>query len=174
MTIANNSLGPSHGGDLVYPGGRSLDNIPVIPEGTVQDRSISPPHLMVVSVEEALVGHFQAAVEPATIVVGVDSINHKSGMKGSYARKIVMEKFPRSNLIQFLYRVHDQIDDNLLNAIIVRLLGHAIGYQALVNRVNALWKPNGELHIIDLENNYFMWVPKLQPRVNPYGPKASP
>ncbi|KAK8487195.1 hypothetical protein V6N12_007901 [Hibiscus sabdariffa] len=112
MTIADNLLGPPHGGDLVYPGGRSLDNIPVIPEGTIQDRSTSPPHLgdcrsikkgrtedltdvgindneMVVSVEEALVGHFQAAVEPATTAAGVDSVNHKGGMKDSYARKVM-------------------------------------------------------------------------------------
>ncbi|KAL4311902.1 hypothetical protein GQ457_01G027760 [Hibiscus cannabinus] len=30
------------------------------------------------------------------------------------------------------------------------------GYRALVNRVTALWKPIGSLHIIDLDNNYFL------------------
>ncbi|KAL4375791.1 hypothetical protein GQ457_02G041460 [Hibiscus cannabinus] len=58
--------------------------------------------------------------------------------------------------IQFSNRIHDQIDNNLSNAIIVRLLGRNIGYRALVNRVTALWKPIGSLHIIDLDNNYFL------------------
>ncbi|KAK8556760.1 hypothetical protein V6N12_003155 [Hibiscus sabdariffa] len=43
--------------------------------------------------------------------------------------------------IQFLDRVHDQVDNNMRNAIIVRLLGRSIGFEALESRINALWKP---------------------------------
>ncbi|KAK8996043.1 hypothetical protein V6N11_076293 [Hibiscus sabdariffa] len=58
--------------------------------------------------------------------------------------------------IQFSDRVHDQIDHNLKNALIVRLLGQAIGYNVLLSRIHALWKPDGSLQLIDLENNYFI------------------
>ncbi|KAL4352696.1 hypothetical protein GQ457_06G009900 [Hibiscus cannabinus] len=57
--------------------------------------------------------------------------------------------------IQFSNKIHDQIDNNLSNAIILRLLGRNIGYRALVNRVTTLWKPIGSLHIIDLDNIIF-------------------
>ncbi|XP_039014632.1 uncharacterized protein LOC120144689 [Hibiscus syriacus] len=42
------------------------------------------------------------------------------------------------------------------NVIIVRLLGRMIGYKALLNRINAVWKPVGEVHLTDLDNNYFL------------------
>ncbi|KAL4303593.1 hypothetical protein GQ457_10G006750 [Hibiscus cannabinus] len=69
---------------------------------------------------------------------------------------IIMECAGKIPSIQFSSRVHDQIDNNLRNAIVVRLLGRTIGYKALVNRVNALWKPVGLLQVIDLDNNYFL------------------
>ncbi|KAL4278534.1 hypothetical protein GQ457_03G023770 [Hibiscus cannabinus] len=69
---------------------------------------------------------------------------------------IIMECDGKIPSIQFSSRVHDQIDNNLKNAIVVRLLGRTIGYKALVNRVNALWKPVGLLQVIDLDNNYFL------------------
>ncbi|KAL4366987.1 hypothetical protein GQ457_05G012790 [Hibiscus cannabinus] len=62
-------------------------------------------------------------------------------------------KFPT---IKFSKRVHDQIDSTMRNVIIVRLLGRNIGYQSLLNRIHALWKPSGDLQLIDLENNYFL------------------
>ncbi|KAL4355375.1 hypothetical protein GQ457_06G019410 [Hibiscus cannabinus] len=42
------------------------------------------------------------------------------------------------------------------NVIIVRLLGRNIGYQTLLNHIHAVWKPMGELQLIDLENSYFL------------------
>ncbi|KAL4335590.1 hypothetical protein GQ457_07G002370 [Hibiscus cannabinus] len=62
-------------------------------------------------------------------------------------------KFPT---IKFSKRVHDQIDSTMRNVIIVCLLGRNIGYQSLLNRIHALWKPSGDLQLIDLENNYFL------------------
>ncbi|KAL4281257.1 hypothetical protein GQ457_03G022950 [Hibiscus cannabinus] len=42
-------------------------------------------------------------------------------------------------------------------SLIVHLLGRSIGYNALLARIHALWKPIGDLQLVDLENNYF-WV----------------
>ncbi|KAE8735657.1 hypothetical protein F3Y22_tig00000340pilonHSYRG01097 [Hibiscus syriacus] len=58
--------------------------------------------------------------------------------------------------ICFSDRVHDQIDRNTRNAIIVCLLGRTIGCKTMVTRVHALWKPAGEMQLIDLDNNYFL------------------
>ncbi|KAL4296074.1 hypothetical protein GQ457_12G008940 [Hibiscus cannabinus] len=62
-------------------------------------------------------------------------------------------KFPR---IEFSENVHKQIDLAMQNVIIVRLLGRNIGYQTLLNRIHAVWKPMGEMQLIDLENSYFL------------------
>ncbi|KAL4386946.1 hypothetical protein GQ457_09G028280 [Hibiscus cannabinus] len=62
-------------------------------------------------------------------------------------------KFPT---IRFSNRVYDQIDSAMKNVVIVRLLGRNIGFQTLLNRIHVLWKPYGELQLIDLENNYYL------------------
>ncbi|KAL4360449.1 hypothetical protein GQ457_04G032560 [Hibiscus cannabinus] len=43
--------------------------------------------------------------------------------------------------IQFSERVHAQVDYNMRNSLIVRLLGRSIGLKALQSRILALWKP---------------------------------
>ncbi|KAK8560300.1 hypothetical protein V6N12_013099 [Hibiscus sabdariffa] len=58
--------------------------------------------------------------------------------------------------IQFLDKVHDQINCNLRNAIVVRLLGRNIGFNASWNRIHAIWKPVREVQFINLDNNYFL------------------
>ncbi|KAL4290645.1 hypothetical protein GQ457_14G017720 [Hibiscus cannabinus] len=58
--------------------------------------------------------------------------------------------------IQFSDKVHEAIDAKLANSVIVRLLGRSIGYQTLLNRIHLLWKPNGAMSLIDLDNNYFL------------------
>ncbi|KAL4272787.1 hypothetical protein GQ457_13G012020 [Hibiscus cannabinus] len=62
-------------------------------------------------------------------------------------------KFPK---IEFSERVHKQLDMAMRNVIIVRLLGRNIGYQTLLNRLHVVWKPMGELQLIDLDNSYFL------------------
>ncbi|KAL4302839.1 hypothetical protein GQ457_10G020830 [Hibiscus cannabinus] len=62
-------------------------------------------------------------------------------------------KFPS---IKFSDRVHEQIDANMSTSVIVRLLGRSIGYRTLVTRVNALWKPVGNIQLVDLDNNFFL------------------
>ncbi|KAL4283171.1 hypothetical protein GQ457_16G011860 [Hibiscus cannabinus] len=58
--------------------------------------------------------------------------------------------------ISFSAQVHDAIDEELSNSVIIRLLGKSIGYRALLNRIQALWSPIGELQLIDLDNEYFL------------------
>ncbi|KAL4324061.1 hypothetical protein GQ457_11G028370 [Hibiscus cannabinus] len=58
--------------------------------------------------------------------------------------------------IRFSGRVHDVIDEKLANSVIIRLLGKTIGYRALLNRIQTLWNPIGELQLIDMENEYFL------------------
>ncbi|KAE8685597.1 hypothetical protein F3Y22_tig00111095pilonHSYRG00194 [Hibiscus syriacus] len=41
-------------------------------------------------------------------------------------------------------------------SIVVRLLGKTIGYRALWNKIKALWQPQGNFHLIDLDNNYYL------------------
>ncbi|KAL4379799.1 hypothetical protein GQ457_02G025960 [Hibiscus cannabinus] len=68
----------------------------------------------------------------------------------------VVDKSGKFPTIEFSERVHNLIDSNMRNVIIVRLLGRNIGYKTLLNRIHALWKPAGEIQLIDLENNYFL------------------
>ncbi|KAL4353334.1 hypothetical protein GQ457_06G018260 [Hibiscus cannabinus] len=58
--------------------------------------------------------------------------------------------------IRFAERVHDKIDWNMRNTIIVRLLGRSIGYKALLDRIYTLWRPRGDLQLVDLDNNYYL------------------
>ncbi|KAL4297268.1 hypothetical protein GQ457_12G007760 [Hibiscus cannabinus] len=58
--------------------------------------------------------------------------------------------------ICFSDRVHEQIDRCMRNVIVIHLLGRAIGYKTLLSRIHAIWKPLGDLQLIDLENNYFL------------------
>ncbi|KAL4310070.1 hypothetical protein GQ457_01G015050 [Hibiscus cannabinus] len=58
--------------------------------------------------------------------------------------------------IRFSDRVHDAIDEKLANSVIIRLLGKSIGYRALLNRIQALWNPIGELQLIDMDNEYIL------------------
>ncbi|KAL4303128.1 hypothetical protein GQ457_10G006190 [Hibiscus cannabinus] len=58
--------------------------------------------------------------------------------------------------IQFSIRVHDQVDAQLGTAVVIRLLGKSIGYRALLNRVQALWNPKGDMCLIDLDNDYYI------------------
>ncbi|CAN1145778.1 hypothetical protein LINPERHAP2_LOCUS14877 [Linum perenne] len=42
------------------------------------------------------------------------------------------------------------------NSVIVRLLGKSVGYSYLCHRLKAIWKPVGNLHIVDLDKDCFM------------------
>ena len=42
------------------------------------------------------------------------------------------------------------------NTVIVKLLGRSIGYKALRSCIVSMWKPEGEIQIIDLDNGYYL------------------
>ncbi|KAL4271801.1 hypothetical protein GQ457_13G020760 [Hibiscus cannabinus] len=58
--------------------------------------------------------------------------------------------------IRFSDKVHDAIDEKLAKSVIIRLLGKSIGYRALLNIIQSLWNPMGEVQLIDLDNDYFL------------------
>ncbi|KAL4280672.1 hypothetical protein GQ457_03G026900 [Hibiscus cannabinus] len=58
--------------------------------------------------------------------------------------------------IQFSDKIHEAIDAKLACSLVVMLLGRSIGYQALLNRIHALWKPRREFSLIDLYNAYYL------------------
>ncbi|KAJ4839687.1 hypothetical protein Tsubulata_032272 [Turnera subulata] len=41
-------------------------------------------------------------------------------------------------------------------AVILKVLGRNVGYMALKNKLQSLWKPTGPYRVIDIENNYFV------------------
>ncbi|KAL4272858.1 hypothetical protein GQ457_13G019130 [Hibiscus cannabinus] len=59
-------------------------------------------------------------------------------------------------VICFSDRVHEEIDKSMERSLIVRLLGKTIGYRMLWNRIHALWSPKGDIHLVDLENDYYL------------------
>ncbi|KAL4384625.1 hypothetical protein GQ457_15G012350 [Hibiscus cannabinus] len=58
--------------------------------------------------------------------------------------------------ISFSDRIHDEIDAQLANSVVVRLLGKSIGYRALLSRIQNLWSPSGGMSLIDLDNEYYL------------------
>ncbi|KAL4379615.1 hypothetical protein GQ457_02G019060 [Hibiscus cannabinus] len=58
--------------------------------------------------------------------------------------------------IRFSNKVHEAIDEKLSKSVIIRLLGKLIGYRALLNRIQSLWNPLGEVQLIDLDNDCFL------------------
>ncbi|KAK8578676.1 hypothetical protein V6N12_069022 [Hibiscus sabdariffa] len=58
---------------------------------------------------------------------------------------IILDRSGAIPLIQITDRVHDQIDHNMCNAFIIRLLRRSIGYKTLVSHTHALWQPIREL-----------------------------
>ncbi|KAL4367287.1 hypothetical protein GQ457_05G019250 [Hibiscus cannabinus] len=58
--------------------------------------------------------------------------------------------------IHFSERVHKAIDEKLSKSLIVRLLGKSIGYRTLLNRIQSMWTPMGEMTLVNLDNGYFL------------------
>ncbi|CAN1120566.1 hypothetical protein LINPERHAP1_LOCUS17416, partial [Linum perenne] len=42
------------------------------------------------------------------------------------------------------------------NSVVVRLLGKFIGYTYLCHRLRSMWRPSGDMHIVDLDKSYFL------------------
>ncbi|KAE8729182.1 hypothetical protein F3Y22_tig00003725pilonHSYRG00018 [Hibiscus syriacus] len=59
-------------------------------------------------------------------------------------------------VIQFADQVHNIINHSMRRSVIIRLLGRAIGYKTLLNRIGLLWQLQGQYQVINLENEYFL------------------
>ncbi|KAK8565020.1 hypothetical protein V6N13_020144 [Hibiscus sabdariffa] len=112
MSLAAKSLRSPFSPDLVNPDGRPPDSIPIIPEGIIRERSVSPPSFgdghsvkkgrteeltvngsidneMVVGVKETHTRQALPAAETVITAVGTESIKHSGGMEDSYASKVM-------------------------------------------------------------------------------------
>lgn len=58
--------------------------------------------------------------------------------------------------ITFSDRVQDFIRRRMAKAIVVKLLGGRIGFNALLNKITLLWSPRGQFQLMDLENDFFL------------------
>lgn len=58
--------------------------------------------------------------------------------------------------ISFSKKIHAQLVKPWMNAVVAKLLGRTIGYRALCNRLNDLWKMSQGFSVIDLENDFFL------------------
>ncbi|XP_039064444.1 uncharacterized protein LOC120209523 [Hibiscus syriacus] len=71
--------------------------------------------------------------------------------------RAVMEAQSNTNTIDTAAdQVHDRIDYSMRRSVIVWLLGRAIGYKTLLNRIGVLWQLQRQYQFIDLENDYFL------------------
>ncbi|KAL4319974.1 hypothetical protein GQ457_18G005190 [Hibiscus cannabinus] len=58
--------------------------------------------------------------------------------------------------IEFSERIQTLAAKSLDQTIVVKLLGHRIGYETLRNKMYELWKPEQPFKLMDIENDYFM------------------
>ena len=65
--------------------------------------------------------------------------------------------------IIFFDRAQRLMADSMRNYVVVKLLGMSIGYQTLWTRIHTLWKPTGEIKIVDLDHNDYLII-----RLNSY------
>ncbi|XP_017635607.1 uncharacterized protein LOC108477588 [Gossypium arboreum] len=58
--------------------------------------------------------------------------------------------------IFFSDRVPEILDKSMDLTVVVRLLGRTIGYKALLNRIQTLWKLVRSFQVIDIDNDYYL------------------
>lgn len=58
--------------------------------------------------------------------------------------------------IEFLGRIRQILFQDMDNTVVLNLLGHNIEYAALLNKIYSMWKLTGSLHLMDIENDYFL------------------
>lgn len=68
-------------------------------------------------------------------------------------QKCIMDGVPT---IDFSERVYGLIDQIMSKTLIVKLLGRTIGYNALWNRMCAMWKPAMHFQLRDIANEYYL------------------
>ncbi|KAA3466981.1 GroES-like zinc-binding alcohol dehydrogenase family protein [Gossypium australe] len=68
-------------------------------------------------------------------------------------RKSIVNGIPA---IDFSERIQQILFKEMELTVILKLLGKNIGYGALSNRINSLWNPSKPLHLMDIENGYYL------------------
>ncbi|PPS05899.1 hypothetical protein GOBAR_AA14745 [Gossypium barbadense] len=58
--------------------------------------------------------------------------------------------------ITFSNRIHQILIQGMDNTMILKLLGCNIGFSVLQNKIYNMWKPSTRLHMMDIENGYFL------------------
>ncbi|KAL4304467.1 hypothetical protein GQ457_10G013930 [Hibiscus cannabinus] len=71
-------------------------------------------------------------------------------------RMTIIDRSVTFPTIIFSDRVHNQIDRNMRNYVIVHLLGRTTDFKVLLGQIHAIWKPLGEIQLIDLDNEYYL------------------
>ncbi|KAL4291953.1 hypothetical protein GQ457_14G024000 [Hibiscus cannabinus] len=119
--------------EVVNPGGRPPDGLPSITGDTVRERAASSSALD--NLRSSKKGRLDSVdhMEANSSAMEADECNPHSFLKDEVLIReedIIKDCSGKIPSIQFSARVHDQIDNNLRNAIIVRLLGRAIVEEA--------------------------------------------
>ncbi|XP_012453312.2 uncharacterized protein LOC105775336 [Gossypium raimondii] len=58
--------------------------------------------------------------------------------------------------ITFSARIHQILIQGIDNIVILKLFGHNIGFSVLQNKIYNMWKPSAPLHMMNIENGYFL------------------
>ncbi|MBA0610386.1 hypothetical protein Godav_011246 [Gossypium davidsonii] len=58
--------------------------------------------------------------------------------------------------IDFSNRIKYILYKKMETMVVLKLLGHTIGYVALYNRIRNLWKPSKPFQLMDIENSYYL------------------
>ncbi|KAJ8766593.1 hypothetical protein K2173_023840 [Erythroxylum novogranatense] len=119
----------------------SADNVPA------RDPASSPIH--VPSYQDKLLGKL-AQVKDSPKVAPVDLL----------ASKVMTMSFRNDDVLCPEFTIDTQYKQNLMSpwqqALVVKVLGRSVGYRVLYTRLYQMWKPKGELDILDLGYDYFL------------------
>lgn len=63
--------------------------------------------------------------------------------------------YPRTSIKQ---KFKERLESKWKSSLIVKLFGRSIGYNAILNILQQLWKPEGDIELIDLGAEYFLVV----------------
>ena len=69
---------------------------------------------------------------------------------------VIIERDDSIPSIVFSQKVHEQLIKLWQATVVMKLLGHMIGYKALASRLETLWPNIGGFSIIDLDNGYYL------------------
>lgn len=58
--------------------------------------------------------------------------------------------------VKFSNRLHGFIEKRMGNSLVIKLIGRSIVFNALLNRIQILWKPSLPFQLMDLVNNFYL------------------